>query len=112
MSLRAGAPSRFWRRLVNDAAVRELARLAGIATDWIDALDRPRQVEIGPLRAILSALGFPCESDAELADSRARVAGAEKRARPLITATVGCRIILAEFSGHQPASGEIIFESG
>ena len=40
MSLLPEAPSRFWRRLVNDAAVRELAGLAGIATDWIDALDR------------------------------------------------------------------------
>ena len=56
MSLLPEAPSRFWRRLVNDAAVRELAGLAGIATDWIDALDRPQRVAIGPLRTILKEL--------------------------------------------------------
>ena len=97
---------------MNDAAVRELARLAGIATDWTDALGRPRRVEIGPLRAILSALGFSCETNVDLAESRARLTGTDQpKARPLITATVGSPISLSEFSASQAVAGEIVFEN-
>src|SRR5204863_6289719 len=90
---------------------RELARLAGVATDWTDARNRPRRVEIGPLRAILSALGYPCGTDADLAEGRARLAGNPK-VRPLITATIGNRIALTDAFVRQPAAGEIVFESG
>ncbi len=56
-----------------DDAVRELAREAGIAIDWIDAADRPQRVSVESLRSILAALGFPCASKADIADSRARL---------------------------------------
>ena len=39
-----------------DDAVRELAREAGIANDWIDAADKPQRVSIETLRSILAAL--------------------------------------------------------
>ncbi|TMJ01281.1 MAG: 4-alpha-glucanotransferase [Alphaproteobacteria bacterium] len=98
---------------MNDAVVRELARLAGIATDWVDALDQPRRVEIASLRAILSALGFPCDTAADLAESRARLTGANKPTqRPLITATVGHPITLTDVPADRFAAGEIIFEDG
>lgn len=96
---------------MNDEALRKLARLAGVATDWIDALDRPRRVAIGPLRAILSALGFPCATDADLAESRARLTGKPKD-RPLVTAIVGSPIALADSSIRDSAAGEIVWESG
>jgi 4-alpha-glucanotransferase len=97
---------------VNDAAVRGLARLAGIAPDWIDALGHPRQVEVGSLRTILSALGFPCDSDADLAESRARLTGADKKPPPLITATAGSPIALTDLPIDKASSGELIFENG
>ncbi len=96
---------------MDDAAVREVARLAGVATEWIDALDHPRTVEIGSLRAILSALGYPCDTDSACADSRARLsAAAATNERSLITATVGQPIRLPGLPGE--AAGEIRFENG
>ena len=99
---------------MKDEAVRELARLAGIANDWIDAADRPRRVAIGPLRAILSALGYPCESAADLAESRARLTGADgaRAPRPLVTATVGEPVRLARLRVNRSRSAEIVFEDG
>jgi 4-alpha-glucanotransferase len=58
---------------VSDAALRELARLAGIAVDWTDAADRPQTVGIETLRHILTALDLPCRTEADFADSRARL---------------------------------------
>jgi 4-alpha-glucanotransferase len=99
---------------VGDEAIRELARGAGIATDWIDATGQRRRVAIGPLRAILSALGYPCGSADDVAESRARLTDADARqeARPLVTATAGEPIRLASplFASDRPA--EIIFEDG
>lgn len=97
---------------MNDAAVRQLARLAGIATEWVDALDQPCKVKIGSLRAILAALGYPCDTDSDLADSRARLIGTVKvQARPVITATVGHPIRVTG-PASAAAAGETIFENG
>jgi 4-alpha-glucanotransferase len=41
---------------MNDAAVLERARAAGIAVDWIDASDRPQRISIDSLKRILEAL--------------------------------------------------------
>jgi len=41
---------------VTDAAIREAAREAGIAIDWIDAADQPQTVSIDSLKRILEAL--------------------------------------------------------
>ena len=65
-------PSPSWSRPV-DEAIRELAREAGIANDWIDAAGVPRRVAIEPLRSILAALGLPAASEADIAASRARL---------------------------------------
>ena len=97
---------------MNDAAVREVARLAGVATDWTDARNRPRRVAIGPLRSILSALGYPCGNDADLAESHARLTGKDKpKVRPPITATAARPIALTDFPGDQAGTGELVFEN-
>ena len=53
---------------------------AGIANDWIDANGAARRVAIDTLRGILAALGFPCQSKNDIAESGARL-GALSNAR-------------------------------
>ena len=47
------------RRPMNDEAVRDLARRAGIAVEWNDYAGRPQVVAPDALRRILDALGLP-----------------------------------------------------
>jgi 4-alpha-glucanotransferase len=58
---------------VSDAALQDLARRAGIAVDWTDAVDRRRTVGIETLRRILTALDLPCGTDSDMAESDARL---------------------------------------
>jgi 4-alpha-glucanotransferase len=98
---------------VDDAAIRELARLAGVSNDWVDANGRPQRVAIGSLRNILAALGFPCATDTDLKTSRARLAnaGATRSPPPLVTGTVGEPIRLTGDADCQRTS-EIVYENG
>src|SRR5262249_35841454 len=77
-----------------DDAVRELARDAGIAIDWIDAADQPHQVTPGALRTILGALGFPAATTSQITESRARLHELQDGERPLITGETGGTIPL------------------
>ncbi len=99
---------------MNDAAIRELANLAGISNDWIDANGRPQRVAIGPLRAILAALGFPCDIESDVRASRARLTGAD-RSRPaaaLVTSTIGQPVHLGLGDAAPQRRGRIVFEDG
>ncbi|MGZ6176366.1 MAG: 4-alpha-glucanotransferase, partial [Candidatus Binataceae bacterium] len=97
---------------MDDAAVRELAGLAGVANDWVDANGRPQRVAIGSLRAILAALGFPCATDADLKESRARLTKADtSRLPPLVTATIGQPIRLVG-DAYGQRSSELVYEDG
>lgn len=78
---------------MNDEAVLERARAAGIAVDWIDASHQPRRVAISSLTRILEALG----------DSAPAIA-------PLATATVGETVCLPDVDGETP--GELQLENG
>jgi 4-alpha-glucanotransferase len=79
---------------MSDNAVRDLARRAGLAVDWVDAADRPQQVSVGSLRPILAALGLPNGNAAEIRESLDLI---ERRqaARTMVTATVGMPIRVA-----------------
>lgn len=72
---------------MNDEAVRELARHAGIAVQWTDYANKRRRVPLDTLRRILSALGLPCETASDLSHSRQVLDSAHTPA--LVTATVG-----------------------
>lgn len=87
-----------------DEALRVLARAAGIAVDWIDAADRPQQVSIGSLRSILDALGYPCASANDIAESRQRLKDLSGGARTFYTATAGEPIMVG--GRTLPAIGE------
>ena len=78
-----------------DDAIRKLAREAGIATDWIDAADQPQRVSVGSLRAILAALGYPCSTRNDIAESRVRLRELSSDARTFFTATAGEPISLS-----------------
>ena len=94
-----------------DEAVRELARAAGILTDWVDASDQPQRVNVGTLRAILAALGLPCGTRSELEESRARRRQSVEHDRPLVTATVGAAIALPA-AAPRALSAELRLETG
>jgi 4-alpha-glucanotransferase len=72
---------------MNDAAVEELARRAGLAVEWRDYANKARRVPAESLRRILAALGLPCDTKAALAESRRQLEA--PRPPPLITATIG-----------------------
>jgi 4-alpha-glucanotransferase len=91
-----------------DEAVRELARAAGIATDWVDAADRPQRVGIATLRHILDSLGFPSGSPADIAESRERLLLDTGGARSFLSAVVGAPICLPQGVTH----AELTMEDG
>ena len=72
-----------------DDAVRELARDAGIANEWVDAADKPQRVSIETLRSILTALDLPCVTQVDIAESRARLREQAGGTRGFFTATEG-----------------------
>ena len=55
---------------MNDEALRDLARRAGIAVEWHDYANRPHDVAPDALRRILAALGLPADTRGDLAASR------------------------------------------
>ena len=64
-----------------DADVAALADQAGIAAGYTDAFGHRVETSLETRRGMLAALGLPVETEAEFADSRARVAAL--RGRPL-----------------------------
>jgi 4-alpha-glucanotransferase len=92
-----------------DAAVRALARDAGIANDWTDAGGQPQRVAIGTLRGVLGALGFPCTTESDIAESRARLRELTGKTRSFITAAVRETIALGR---AYDGGAELILESG
>ncbi|MEA3121980.1 MAG: 4-alpha-glucanotransferase, partial [Paraburkholderia sp.] len=95
-----------------DDAVRELARDVGVASDWIDAADRPQHVAIEPLRAVLSALGFACATSADIAESRARLHELSEKPPPLVTATTQVPTDLHGCGVESDRAAELLLESG
>lgn len=93
-----------------DDAVRELAREAGIANDWIDSADRPQRVSIDTLRGILIALELPCTTQPDISGSRKRLRGQAGRPRALFTATANSPAPLPGLPVD--AATELVLENG
>jgi 4-alpha-glucanotransferase len=87
---------------MTDAAIRDLARRAGISVEWDDAASVPQRVPVETLRRILSALGLPCTTARDLAHSRNEIAARERQLPKLITATIGEPIVLARGAQGKP----------
>jgi 4-alpha-glucanotransferase len=94
---------------MNDSAIRDLARRAGLAVTWRDYANNKHRVSIGSLRELLAALGFPCASPSDVAHSLYRCRRLD--APPLKTATVGEPINLP-VSGPSPRNLQITYEDG
>jgi len=77
---------------MNDEAILQRARAAGIAVDWVDASDRPQRVPVASLQRILDALHFAPSPEVP----------------PLLTATVGGPIVVPGV--QQDTVGELQLE--
>jgi 4-alpha-glucanotransferase len=98
---------------MNDEALRDLARRAGIAVEWQDYANRPKIAAPDVLRRILAALGLPADTRGDLAASRRVLA---KRATltdlpPLVTATAG-RPTRLDLGAADPRPARLMLERG
>jgi 4-alpha-glucanotransferase len=94
---------------MNDAAVYNLAARAGITIKWRDHTGRSRRASLDTIRHILTAIGLPCQTANDLAESRHRL---DARAPPpVITATTG-QPIHALCADAAPSRLSIRYEDG
>lgn len=79
-----------------------LATHVGVAPEWRDAFGRMQTVSTDSLRSVLAALDVPALTDAEVADSLARLAApaAASTLPPLITADAGVSCNLPGVAGN------------
>ena len=95
---------------MNDAAVEDLARRAGIAVEWRDNANKQRRVSADSLRRILAALQLPCGTAADLAESRRQLDA--PRLLPLITATAGQAFDVPVAAGKVPDRVRLTYADG
>ena len=83
-----------------------LATEAGLQVDWSDAAGEAKRVADEDLRAVLEALALPADTDARIAESRARLAEEEIT---FLSADVGAPVLLR---GVPDGRAELVTESG
>jgi 4-alpha-glucanotransferase len=96
-----------------DDALRELAGVAGISVEWRDYAGDPREVAPDTLRSVLTALGLPCATKDDIAESRERMTQAAGIAGlpPLVTASAGAPTRLP-IGPDAPRSALLLAEAG
>jgi 4-alpha-glucanotransferase len=99
---------------MNEEEIFKLAIAAGLARNWTDATGKPQKVSPESLRAILTALGFRCASDAECQESHAKLASLQNAETlpPLVTAQTGQPIRLPASAGLAGKGYRIELEEG
>jgi 4-alpha-glucanotransferase len=90
--------------------LRDLARRAGIADEWTTAAGATQAVTPDVLRQLLDALGFPCRTPSQIAESNERLRQAAAVPPPLVTATAGAPIILPQ--RETAGRGRLVLEDG
>jgi 4-alpha-glucanotransferase len=92
--------------------LRTLAEAAGISTRWTHADGYEVVVEDGPLRRILTAMGFDCESDTQCRQSHANIDEELRRTAlpPMLTGWCGERIPIDALSGLHGHTYELTVE--
>ena len=80
---------------MSEVALRELALAAGVAASWKDVFGVTHNVAADTLRAVLSALGYPAGSQADMATSLLELRSSKTAMSPLVTAEVGEAIAFA-----------------
>jgi 4-alpha-glucanotransferase len=97
---------------MTDEMLRQLAARAGISPEWTDQTGALRQVAPDSLRAILAALGLPCDTDEALRHSLAAVEGLPlSGSASFMTARVGQPVDLPA-AGNDHGDIEVILENG
>jgi 4-alpha-glucanotransferase len=93
--------------------MRALARLMGVACAWTDHEGVERHVAEADLRRILAALGAPCDTPAQRAESRARALrrAADRTRPPLLVAQAGARLRIP-VDGTQARFARLVLEDG
>ena len=78
------------------AGLSELAADAGIAEHWTDADKRPQRVSPDTLRALLAAMDLPAGSEADIRDSRQRLADMQSQSHlpAMLVAVTGEAVFL------------------
>ena len=97
---------------MSDAAAFDLARAAGLAVDWTDAVGGTQRVGLDATRAILASLGYPATTPSEIAESRQRLQGAKAAIPPLVTVRIGDKLTLPATAKPADGRGELVFETG
>jgi len=99
---------------VSNEALLTLAEMAGISPTWIDAFGAPQTVALESLRAMLTALGMACDSDADCEQSIAALAmeNATRPLPPLLTAQVGMPIPIGRHTALRGRPYRIELEDG
>jgi len=95
---------------MNDSSVRELARRAGIAVQWIDHVHKRHRVPLDTIRRILAALALPCDTSDEITHSQQALDNAT--IRPLITTTAGRVVDLPWRMAGSPARARLVHADG
>lgn len=77
--------------------IAALAEAVGLEARWTDAAGKPQIVSEEVMRRVLSAMGFPCETPRQLAESRQAVEAQRREGRSsFVTATLGESVVLPE----------------
>ncbi|VWB48830.1 4-alpha-glucanotransferase [Burkholderia latens] len=98
--------------MTTDVSIDELARLAGLEPDWIDAAGVARRVDDDALVALVDALGWPCGTPIERVDSAAALADANGATPRLVTGDAGVPLPLPRSVAPPGARFRIALESG
>ena len=90
---------------MSDAALLALAEAAGAAPRWTDIHYQTHEVSPDTLRFVLNASGLPAGTDADIADSHARL-NAPSQLHPMVTAAAGEAVWLPVAAGRYRLSAE------
>lgn len=98
---------------MSEDILRDLARRAGIATEWLDFSGRQHVVAPVTLRRVLSALGLPADTSREQSAARRLLSRRSNLTDlpPLLTAVTG-RPTRLDVGGNEALQAELVLENG
>lgn len=97
---------------MSDQAVRDLARRAGVAVEWINYENETQSVSVEVLRHVLAALGLPCDSQDDIEQSSRDLDARARRLPKLVTATTGEPIRFPLGDARSAACVRVVREDG
>ncbi|WP_423396257.1 4-alpha-glucanotransferase [Burkholderia sp. LMG 21824] len=98
--------------MTTDVSIAELARAAGLESDWTDAGGIARRVDDGALAALVDALGWPCGTASQRVASAAALANANAAPPRVVTGDAGRPLTLPAAVAPPGARFRITLETG